>query len=780
MKYRHAFLQLLSLLTLCLLGWSIYLAIHHPTIGVYWGYTSGVIYEVDPSYSSSNDLQIGDRIIKGDGLNPTQLYKLSCKNPGDLIHLKINRDGQDHSYLVEVAKSDFGTTTERLIPLWIALGFWLAGNAVLAFSRSGISPILFFLACQAALISLSTGAVSSYGPDWTKVLLHIGLIWTGAFIVNLHFTFPVRNIKRITKSAATIIISAAAIISLILSISFSIDIDVITSKIWWITLFILGTDMVAAIILLIQAYKKAPNVREHHQAGIIILSGIIGILPTVVFSIIPILIAGYPLIPPHYSFLSLVMIPIGYGYAILRYRLIGVDKTINRGTAYSLVALFLGAIYTIIYSLSARFSPSLLNYSPIWVLVYALTFAALTNKLYHLFLNFVNQILYGGWYDYRSVVENVSYSLVSMPSEDDAIGSVLCQTISKSMRLENTSLILSDGSVFIFTENSPKQAKQMDFEKLKKLFDRVSTTNSDDIFLPYKENIEGLTLIDVGVQDDQPQYLIPLKGKDKKILGVFIVGKKRDGESLDESDLEILRVVVHQAQVTLENALLLAEAQEHSAKISRLHRQVLRAREEERKRVARDLHDLIIQSLVGVNYRVAEMRVDLKTIQDNILVETQDEIRRVMTDLRQICADLRPPSLDVLGLTSAIQAKATEIEDGAPFQIRVMIEGNEDQEISEEVKLCIYRLVQESLINVQKHSDADHVEVWMQITSEKIMVSITDNGVGFEVPERFGELTQEKHFGLVGLKEMVEAVSGEFQVNSKPGSGCVLSVEVPL
>jgi two-component system sensor histidine kinase DegS len=110
----------------------------------------------------------------------------------------------------------------------------------------------------------------------------------------------------------------------------------------------------------------------------------------------------------------------------------------------------------------------------------------------------------------------------------------------------------------------------------------------------------------------------------------------------------------------------------------------------------------------------------------------------------------------------------------------VMIEGNEDQEISEEVKLCIYRLVQESLINVQKHSDADHVEVWVQITSEKIMVSITDNGVGFEVPERFGELTQEKHFGLVGLKEMVEAVSGEFQVNSKPGSGCVLSVEVPL
>jgi signal transduction histidine kinase len=781
MKYRHATMQLLSLLTLILLGWSSYLSIHRPTIGVFWGYTSGVIYEVDETHPSAKLLSVGDRIVSGNGLNASQLYKFNQINAGDVIDLKIDRNGKELNFPIIVAESKINTIFERVVPLLIALVFWLSGNLVLAFSRSGLPATYFFLACQSAAITLGAGTISAYGPDWTKALFHLGLIWLAMFTVNLHLVFPVRYAKKQSKASRTLVWGVGLFISAIFIASFAMELEILSNSIiWWATLFILGLSLLATLYFLAQAYRKSPNAQEHHQVGIIILSGIMGIFPTVILTLIPILIAGYPLIPPHYSFLSLVMIPIGYGYAILRYRMIGVDKTINRGTAYSLVALFLGAIYTIMYSLSARFSPSLLNYSPIWVLVYALIFAAMTNKLYTLFLNFVNHILYGGWYDYRSVVENVSHSLGSIPSEDDAIGSVLCQTIGKSMRLDNTSLILFDGSVFVFTDNNPKQTKQMDFEKLNNLFTRVSAKDSDDIFLPFKENIEGLTLIDVGVQDDQPQYLIPLKGKNNKLLGVFIVGKKRDGENLDENDLEILRVVVHQAQVTLENALLLAEAQEHSAKISRLHRQVLRAREEERKRVARDLHDLIIQSLVGVNYRVAEMRVDLKTIQDNTLVETQDEIRRVMTDLRQICADLRPPSLDVLGLTNAIQAKATEIEDGAPFKIRVMIEGNEDQEISEEVKLCIYRLVQESLINVQKHSDADHVEVWVQITSEKIMVSITDNGVGFEVPERFGELTQEKHFGLVGLKEMVEAVSGEFQVNSKPGSGCVLSVEVPL
>ncbi len=781
MKYRHATMQLLSLLTLILLGWSSYLSINRPTIGVFWGYTSGVIYEVDETHPSAKLLLVGDRIVSGNGLNASQLYKFNQINTGDVINLKIDRNGKELNFPIIVTESKINTIFERVVPLVIALVFWLSGNLVLAFSRSGWPATYFFLACQSAAITLGAGTISAYGPDWTKALFHLGLIWLAMFTVNLHFTFPGRYTKKQSKASPSLVWGVGLFISAIFLASFVMELEILRNGIiWWATLFILGLGLIATIYFLSKVYRKAPNAQEHHQVGIIILSGIMGIFPTVILTLIPILIAGYPLIPPHYTFLSLVMIPIGYGYAILRYRMIGVDKTINRGTAYSLVALFLGAIYSIMYSLSARFSPTLLNYSPIWVLIYALIFAAMINKLYYLFMNFVNHILYGGWYDYRSVVENVSHSLGSIPSEDDAIGSVLCQTIGKSMRLDNTSLILFDGSVFVFTENCPKQTNQMDFEKLNSLFTRVSAKDSDDIFLPFKENIEGLTLIDFGVQDDQPQYLIPLKGKNNKLLGVFIVGKKRDGESLDENDLEILRVVVHQAQVTLENALLLAEAQEHSAKISRLHRQVLRAREEERKRVARDLHDLIIQSLVGVNYRVAEMRVDLKTIKDSTLVETQDEIRRVMTDLRQICADLRPPSLDVLGLTSAIEAKAAEIEDGEPFRIRVMIEGNEDQEISEEVKLCIYRLVQESLINVQKHSDADRVEVWVQITSEKIMVSITDNGVGFEVPERFSELIQEKHFGLVGLKEMVEAVSGDFQINSKPGSGCVLSVEVPL
>lgn len=781
MKYRHAFLQLLSLLTLSLVGWAVYRAVQQPTIGAFWGYTSGVIYEVDGGHPSANLLQVGDRVIQGNGLAPAEFYKLSGLEPGNTVAVEIERNNKQEIFSLSVANPAFRTVIERLIPILIGLTFWIVGNLVLAFSRQGLTPILFFLACQSAAISLSAGAISSYSPDWMKVLLHIGLIWAGAFVVNLHFVFPVKSIRRISRTAAYVIVGAAIVMSLIFIIGYLVSHQFLSNGIiWWVTLFILVTDLCGSIILLSQAYRKATKVKERHEAGIIILAGILGISPTVVFSIIPILIAGHPLIPPHYSLISLGLVPAGYSFAILRYRLIGVDRTINRGTAYALVMLFLGAIYVVLYSLSTRFLPALLDYSQAWVFIFAVLFAVFTNRLFHLALQFVNRVLYGGWYDYRSVVEGVSTSLIKTPRQDDEIGAVLVQTVGTAMQLDGASLILADGEMFVYTNDRTVQKHQIHMDRLRGLQEWIHTNYETSGFVPYKRAEIGWSPVDLGFSHGQPEYLVPLPGGGSNYLGFFFVGMKKDGECLDENDLDILKVVVHQAQVTLENAQLLAAAQEHSEKISRLHRQVLRAREEERKKVSRDLHDSVIQTLVGVNYHIAQFRdvvpPDKLELPNQILSQTKELVKQ----LRQICYDLRPPSLDSLGLFTAIHSKAEEFQEGTGLIVRVKIVGNETQEIPEEVKLCLYRFVQESLVNIQKHAGADHVEIWIQVTSEFLKVSVTDNGVGFDVPQNLDDWHQERHFGLIGLEEMVEAVNGRFEISSRPGSGCVLMAEVPL
>ena len=177
---------------------------------------------------------------------------------------------------------------------------------------------------------------------------------------------------------------------------------------------------------------------------------------------------------------------------------------------------------------------------------------------------------------------------------------------------------------------------------------------------------------------------------------------------------------------------------------------------------------------------MADVRVKLNGAQDETLIKVQKEVRESIGVLRQICEDLRPPLLDVADFFDALRTRIAEIEEASEFIVRVSINGNEQQELNDDVKMCVYRLVQESLINIQKHARADHAEVWLEVTSELVTVMVTDNGVGFAVPEDLEYLVPDEHFGLIGIKEMVDAVNGSLTIRSSPGQGCEIAAQVPI
>ena len=781
-KFWFLLLHLISLPTLILIGCTTIIAAQRPSLGIYWTYSSGIVYELDTTHPSAGGFQVGDRIVSGDGFATAQLYQLPGKKLGDVVDLVVERGGVQRTIQAKIVESSLAAIISRLLPLAVALIFWISGSVVLAFSHSGNQAILFFLVCQSAVLALSAGTVSSYGPNWMKSLFQSMILWLSLFAVHLHLAFPTRMIKRSTRLVWLGLGVPTAVLSLIFILQNDFGIHWLPMPTLWRATFVeVGVNTVMVLYALIRSYRKSRSASERHQVGVIFLSGPIGILPFVFFTVIPQLIVGHPLLPFNISFASLLVLPVGYGYSFFRYRLGGIEKTINRGTSYVLIFLAMAGIYSLWYSLSVRFISPTITQSPLWVLSSTVALAGITCKLYQVFTKLVNVVLYGGWYDYQSVVGNVSISLNTADLDSDVVGAAFCQVIGRSMRLECAYLVLPGGMAFTYLDNRPVQPKQLNPVQSDKFFSQVSECGGlSEMFIPWRTVALDELSCDCNRKEKQAQYVIPLKGKGKHLLGILVLGRKCDGERLDENDLEILRDVIHQAQVTLENVRLLDEVRAHSEKISRLHRKVLRAREEERKRVARDLHDLIIQSLVGINYRIAEMRVDPKNLRDEDFVLSQAELRQVIIDLRQICADLRPSSLDVSGITAAIQSKVADIEENAPFQIRVLIEGNEDQDIAEDSKICVYRLVQESLTNIQKHAQADHVELWVQITSENMIVTITDNGVGFDVPQHLDFLTHEKHFGLVGLKELVESVNGTLEIVSRPGEGCVLTAQVPV
>jgi signal transduction histidine kinase len=781
-KTLHVFLHGLSLVTLVWIGWAVLLAVQKPSIGAYWAYQSGVVYGIDAGHPSAKVFQIGDRILQGGESSLLDLYKLTGKTNGQSIPVQVERNGQIQELIVQVAPSSLTAILDRLPPFLAALGFWLAGTYVLAFSRSGNPATLFFLLSQSAVMALTCGAISVYGPFWTQFGFHLGILWLGAFAVHLHLVFPARVVWQNKRRAGYALVITTTLLSLIYFIVNILGIGLLPSSfLWALTSAIFGIDMILVVSTLVQSYRKSSSALERHQVGIITLSSLFGIIPVVALILIPQVILGYPMVSSEMAFIALSAIPVGYWFAIYRYKLIGVKQTINRGMAIILVALVITAIYSFWFSISTKFISPTISQSPIWGLLTTTILAGITVKLYGILMRFVNNVLYGGWYDYRSVVEEARHSFISTELDRESVGATLCQVIGQSMRLETVSLVLPGGTKLTYEDKLPLQTE------------RIPPDRCDD-FVKQSEILagdgEGLQILDSGPDpvfqkydgknSTLPQHLVLLRNKDALTLGILLLGQKRDGEPLNTADFDILKVVIHQAQVTLENARLLEEVQKYSEKVGRLHRQVLRGREEERKRLARDLHDLIIQSLVGVNYQIAEIKVGVDGQIEEGMSETQSQIQELIGELRQICADLRPPTLDVLDFIEAIQTKVAEIEENANFRTRVFIEGNEEQEISEEVRLCIYRLIQESLINVHKHAQADHVEVWIQVTSEQVTVMVTDNGMGFEVPSRLEILVPDKHYGLIGLKEMVEAVDGNLNINSKPGQGCILAAHIPI
>jgi signal transduction histidine kinase len=371
-------------------------------------------------------------------------------------------------------------------------------------------------------------------------------------------------------------------------------------------------------------------------------------------------------------------------------------------------------------------------------------------------------------------------------SDRAALAQMLSQEIQSAMRLKCACLLLSDAEQNLVLCHPPNRACpgqmpgsiQLDVQsRIRQHFDR----HLEPIEATRLHEITGkghLTGAEAGLLlCPHARLWLPLPGSDH-LLGLLILGAKHGGDAFDRTDLDILEVVARHAGITLQNAELIAELRARALEVEQLHQQVVRAREDERKRVARELHDQTIQALIGLNYQLAEARHHSGA--DGWPIRLQAEVRQIVSDVRQICTDLRPATLDTLGLVAAVRARVREVQGQAPFRIKLTVEGNEDQEVPDEVALCVYRVLHEALLNIQKHAAARQVSVTLSLTPDEVLLTVADDGHGFVLPKRLGQLTDAGHFGLVGVRERLNLVHGRLEIASIPSQGTQLVACVPL
>ncbi len=222
----------------------------------------------------------------------------------------------------------------------------------------------------------------------------------------------------------------------------------------------------------------------------------------------------------------------------------------------------------------------------------------------------------------------------------------------------------------------------------------------------------------------------------------------------------------------------LHEARQREELRAELFRKVVAAQESERQRIARDLHDETGQSLtaIGMGLRGLADELDNKK-QNDTLSQLQALTSDSLKELQRIISDLRPAHLDDLGLSATLRWYATRLQELTSLHARVDIEGDEP-ELDDAVKITIFRIVQESLNNVIKHSHATTVNIKIDYRQKEARILVRDNGMGFDmglVQSRIGRTS----LGLAGMDERAMLMGGEVQIHSRPNYGTEVEARIP-
>jgi signal transduction histidine kinase len=677
-------LSLLAGCTLALLAWAAILLVRQPYSGLNWSYTTGVVQTVDPHGPGAALFQPGDRLVAVDGAPVYAARDLPGLRADDWVTLSVVREGVESARRLQLVAPPPPVLFSRLAVILVALSFWLLGTLVLALGPSSNLITLFFLFCQAFAAALGLGSVSASGPLWSGWAFNFILWWIAPLALHTHLLLAEalssrRRVRLILYLYGfTLILSMLDLWRLLAPAPGLL----VAIKLAWVGLLLL---LSAAV--LVWASRRERPLPSRRKTGIAALSASLSFLPLVLFSLLPDGLLGRLLLPYEVTLLALPLLPLGYAYAIGRRRLVRIERYVNRSVAYALVAVLASVLYAAFYLAQQRLaSGDEWTVSPADFAATTLLIVAVP-LIYRTLQRMVDRVFYGTWYDDRAAVQQVSHSVAEARGDAGDIGSALCLALLRVFQLESVTLLLYGGQFIAASAGaSATRREEWGAPRAAALLTAMRAATGETIgrgaelpaHLPLSPGEKRKLL------GERPQLWL-LLGERERSQGLLVLGARRGGGDLAPRDLEILEVVVRQAGAALENEYLLSEVRQYSAHFRRLHRQIVQAREEERKRVARNLHDNTIQALVGLNYQLAHARRRAGDEAMAQLAALQEEVRAILGDVRGICLELRPPALDTLGLVPALQSHIAEVKAQAPLQIRLQAAALNGSEIPDVV-----------------------------------------------------------------------------------------------
>jgi signal transduction histidine kinase len=412
---------------------------------------------------------------------------------------------------------------------------------------------------------------------------------------------------------------------------------------------------------------------------------------------------------------------VAVGVAILRYRLYDIDVVINRTLVYGALTVSVIGIYVLVVGyLGALFQTGgNLFVSLLATGLVAVLFAPLRDRLQR----GVNRLMYGERDDPYAVVSRLGERLEATLTPD-AVLPTIAETIKQALKLPFAAITLMENGA------------------------------ASDV------------AASVGKPSEKPLRL-PLTYQGEPV-GELLLGPRAQGETFGPADRRLLEGLARQAGVA-------AYAVRLTTDLQRSRERLVAAREEERRRLRRDLHDGLGAQLAGLNVQAGTLGRLIRrdpAAANELVVELREELRSAISDIRRLVYDLRPPALDDLGLVAAVHRLA-ERYGAEGEQLRASVEAPEElAHLPAAVEVAVYRIAQEALTNVARHARARTCVVRLAV-DEDVALEIVDDGVGIPAERKAG-------VGLSSMRERASELGGSCVVESVPGGGTRVVVRLPL
>jgi signal transduction histidine kinase len=426
------------------------------------------------------------------------------------------------------------------------------------------------------------------------------------------------------------------------------------------------------------------------------------------------------------SICLLLLIPLSFGFAMLRSRLWEIDVLINRTLVYGALTTVVVGVYVLVVGILGTLVHMLGNFL-IALLATGLV-AVLFQPLRARLQRMINRLMYGERDDPYAVLSRLLSHLEATLAPDRVLTTIV-ETVAQALKLPYAAI----------------------------------TLKQEEAFTPAAT---------FGLPQDKPLTL-PLIYHSETI-GQLLLAPRAPGDAFTAADRRLLEAVARQAGVAIHAVRLTSDLQ-------RSRERLVSTREEERRRLRRDLHDGLGATLAALHLQAGAIRTLMRhdlAAADAEMLDLQTEIRAAIADIRRLVYALRPPSLDELGLVGAIRQYAAQYDlKGTPQEpnacLRVAVEAPESlPALPAAVEVAAYRIVQEALTNVARHAHARSCTVRLAI-DDGFHLSISDDGVGFPAESCTG-------VGLLSMRERAAESGGTCLVEATPGCGTRILVHLPF